>query len=103
MHISHIRRVSVFSVAKVMGLMYVALGLVIGGLVTCFSVLGIAAVSSLAGQTSDGDFVGLLFGVGSIIVAPIMYGIIGFIFGAIMAFLYNLIAAWFGGIEIELE
>lgn len=45
----------------------------------------------------------MLFGVGAIIFLPIMYGIMGFIGGAIMAFVYNVVAGIAGGVELELE
>jgi hypothetical protein len=34
---------------------------------------------------------------------PIIYAIMGFIMGVIGAWLYNLIAKWVGGVQIELE
>jgi hypothetical protein len=37
------------------------------------------------------------------IAIPIIYGIIGFIGGAIGALLYNLFAGMVGGVEIEVE
>ena len=37
------------------------------------------------------------------IFAPFLYGGIGFVFGAIGAWIYNVIAKRLGGIEIELE
>jgi hypothetical protein len=42
-------------------------------------------------------------GIGAIIIFPIMYGVIGFIAGAIGGALYNLVAGVVGGIEIEVE
>lgn len=42
-------------------------------------------------------------GIAFAIFAPIFYGVLGFIFGAIGAFLYNLMAKWMGGIEVRLE
>ena len=41
----------------------------------------------------------LVFG----ILAPFLYGAMGFVFGAIGAWIYNLIAKRLGGIEIQLE
>ena len=38
-----------------------------------------------------------------IIVMPIFYGLIGFIFGALGAWLYNLMAKWIGGVKLEFE
>ena len=37
------------------------------------------------------------------VVFPIIYGVLGFIFGAIAAFIYNLVAGWTGGIELTLS
>ena len=37
------------------------------------------------------------------ILAPFLYGGMGFVFGAIGAWIYNLIAKRLGGIEIQLE
>ena len=42
---------------------------------------------------------GLFFAV----LAPIMYGAMGFIFGALAGLVYNLVAKWTGGIEFEVE
>ena len=44
---------------------------------------------------------GIMFGFG--IFIPIIYGAMGFVFGIIMAAIYNLIAGWIGGIEVEVE
>src|SRR5205823_12833352 len=35
--------------------------------------------------------------------APIFYGVLGFVFGAIGAFLYNFMAKWLGGIEVQVQ
>jgi uncharacterized membrane protein YbhN (UPF0104 family) len=40
---------------------------------------------------------------GTAIVFPIVYAIIGFIFGIVAALIYNVIATWTGGIEFTLE
>lgn len=37
------------------------------------------------------------------LLMPVFYGVFGFIFGAISAALYNLIARWVGGIQVEVE
>ena len=36
-------------------------------------------------------------------LAPIIYGAMGFVMGALMAWIYNLIAKRFGGIKVELH
>lgn len=91
-----LKSISVFSVGKVMGALYALLGLVIGGLFALISVVG-----ALAG--GDGAPVALAMGVGALVIGPIFYGTVGFIGGIIMAALYNLVANFVGGIELELE
>ena len=42
-----------------------------------------------------------MFGMG--ILMPVIYGVMGFILGVIGAAVYNLVARWIGGIELEVE
>jgi hypothetical protein len=93
-----IKRFGVLSVGKILGVLYAILGLIVGAM---FSAIGLLAVVSSSSQGAG--IVGLLFGVGAIIFFPILYGIMGFIFGLVMAFFYNLIASRIGGIEVEAE
>ncbi|HLH09934.1 MAG TPA: hypothetical protein VKW78_22030 [Terriglobales bacterium] len=99
-----IKSVGVMSVAKIFGLIYGAIGLVVFPI---FLVIGLA--SSLAmkqvpgsGANAAAGF-GIAFGIIMAIAAPIGYGLMGFIFGAIGALVYNLVARWVGGIEMELD
>ena len=45
----------------------------------------------------------VVFGMGFAIAMPIFYAIFGFIFGVVGAWIYNQIAKWLGGIEMEIE
>lgn len=92
-----VRRVGVFSLAKVSGALYALLGLLIGACITLFSLVGSAMVPK------DAGFGGMIFGAAAIIVVPIFYGVLGFIMSAIMGALYNLIAGWVGGVEIDVQ
>ena len=58
------------------------------------------AVTSMTGLHSGMAFAG---GIVGLILFPIIYGVIGFIAGAITAALYNLVASIVGGIEIDVE
>ena len=93
-----IKSVGVLSVAKMMGAMYAIVGLFF----LPFALL-MGLVASMAphqqNQNPFGPIFGLIFG----IFAPIVYGVLGFIFGALGAFLYNLLARWLGGIEVRVE
>jgi hypothetical protein len=68
-------------------------------------ILGIitAIVGSLLGAVTGSAGFGAGLGFLAIIVFPIMYGAIGFVAGAIGALIYNLVARWVGGIEIEFQ
>jgi len=35
--------------------------------------------------------------------APVIYGAMGFVIGALSAFLYNVFAKWVGGIEVQVQ
>lgn len=91
-----IKSVGVLSVGKVMGLLYAAMGLIFVPFFLLFSALG-----ALSGQSVEAGF-SLVMAIMFALFAPIFYGVFGFIAGVIMAFLYNLIAARLGGIEVEL-
>ena len=86
-----IKHVGVLSVAKIEGLIGVVLGFILG---IIFAALG-AVTSLIPGMTAVG-----VLGAASIVVLPIIYGIMMFIAGAVGAFLYNLFAGWVGGIDI---
>ncbi len=96
----HIRRVSVGSVAKVMGVLYALLGLLIGGVFALVAMLG-----GLAELANDPALSGIsaFLGIGSIIFFPIMYGILGLIGGLIIGVLYNIVSSVAGGIVIETD
>jgi hypothetical protein len=46
---------------------------------------------------------GIVMGLGVMIGMPIMYALMGFVFGALGALIYNVFAGMVGGIEIEVE
>jgi hypothetical protein len=37
------------------------------------------------------------------LLLPILYGVLGFVMTAIGAAIYNLVASWIGGIEIQMD
>jgi hypothetical protein len=91
-----IRSVGVMSCAKLFGISYACIGL----LFIPFAVLG--GLASMISQQSHGAISSAVF-VFLGLLAPFFYGAIGFIFGALWAWIYNLVAGWVGGIEIDLQ
>lgn len=97
---TELKRLNPMSVAKLQGLLGVIGGLIVGILVAIFTSIAGSALQQAGGQGGSG--LAFLGGVGAIVGMPIMYGVVGFIGGLIGAWLYNLVAKWVGGIEIEL-
>lgn len=100
-----IRRFGVWSVAKLAGSLYGVLGLIFGIIVAFVSLVAAGAASAFKDMTTPmpGVMLPAFFGVGAIIVLPLVYGCIGLIFGALTAWVYNLVAGWVGGIEVETQ
>jgi hypothetical protein len=93
-----VKRLAPMSFAKVAGLLYVLIGLLFGGLISLVSIVGGAIAPE-----GEGQFMGMLFGAGAIILLPICYGVLGFVTTLIGAALYNAIASVVGGVEIEVQ
>ncbi len=93
-------RIAPLSVAKVAFVLYALIGLIIGAIVAVASLIG--ATLGL-GQHDGSALFGAIFGVGAIVLLPILYGVIGTIGALVMAGIYNLAAGLMGGIELTLE
>jgi hypothetical protein len=89
-----IQRVGVAQLAKVMGVLYFLMGLV-------FLVIMLVFSRMMPGG-AGAAFSGFGYGMGMIIVMPVFYALLGVIFGAITAALYNVVAGMLGGVEIDL-
>lgn len=95
-----ITRLGIFSVAKMYGAICAVLGLIIGVIYGLFVMLFGAAMMSQSREAGGGAvFLGLVM----MVVIPIMYAILGFVMGAIVALVYNTAAGIAGGVEIEVE
>jgi hypothetical protein len=99
-----VKRIGVLSLAKVQGVVLAAIGLVIGLIYGLFFII-FGAVMMSAGTEGAGAAAagGLVGGVAMMIFIPIFYAVIGFVFGALSAFIYNFAARAIGGLELELE
>ena len=99
-----IRKLGVLSVAKIYALIMLVISLIISipyGLFIMVFGAAMMGTGERAGFAAGGGSIvmGLLFMIG----LPIFYGLIGFVFGAIGALIYNLFAGIVGGVEIEVE
>jgi hypothetical protein len=101
-----IKRFGVISVAKIYGLLTFIVGLIIGVIYGLFFIIFGAAMSAFAPGGRDaaaGGIGSVVVGIVMMIAIPILYGLLGFISGAIGALIYNITAGVIGGIKFELE
>jgi hypothetical protein len=90
------RSIGVLSAAKIFAVVQAAVGILVGFFFLLFGVIGTAIVP---GQQKLGM-------IGIIVIAvlmPVVYAVLGFVMGAIWAFVYNLVADAIGGLELEFE
>jgi len=93
-----IRRIDAVSCGRVMGTMYLLIGFVFGALYSLSS-LGMLVAAREGAEDIDSQS----FGLGAIILFPVVYGLMGFIGGILMAFLYNVVVVYVGGIKVEFQ
>ena len=95
-----VRRVGVWSVARIYGTMMASFGFLAGLCLALFSVVG----AGLLSQANDApSWLGPIFGVGAIVLLPIFYGVMGLVIGALSGALYNLFAGMVGGVELDIQ
>lgn len=94
-----VRRVGVWSIARMYGALLGAVGLFAGVVVALFSLVGMG----LAGSSDAPSMLGPILGVGAIVLLPLCYGLMGIVAGAVMAGLYNLFARMVGGVALDTE
>lgn len=93
---TRIRRVGVISVANVTA--------AVAFVITLFFVVLFALVAlPMRGNLSQLGFPSMGGGMVVLLIAPFVYAAFGWISGAISALVYNLVAGFTGGIQIELE
>lgn len=100
-----IRKIGVLSLAKLMAVMYAGIGLLFGGLYALVAVIGGGAMLAMGGEEGAAVGGGMMIGIGlaAVVFAPVLYGLLGFVGGAISALLFNLAAKYAGGLELEVQ
>jgi hypothetical protein len=91
-----IRRIAPLQLAKMLGVLYGLLGLLFLPLFLLFTVLGSSA-------TEEHRMGFAAVGVGFALFIPFMYAALGFVFGIVGAAIYNVVAKWIGGVELDIE
>jgi hypothetical protein len=99
-----IKRIAPLQAGKMMGILYACMGLIFMPIMILAAMAG-AFAQHAQGQSASAApaaaVAGIMFGMG--LFMPVIYGVMGFIFGIIGAAIYNLVARWIGGIEVEVE
>ena len=97
-----LKRIAPLQAAKILGILYAAMGLIF---VPFFLLAAAAGAFAQAGseeaRAAGAVAAGMMVVMG--LLAPVIYGVMGFVVGALGAFVYNLIARWVGGLEFEFE
>jgi len=93
-----VKSVGVASVAKMYGAISAGVGLLIGVCIALASLVG-----ATFADTTEGAMFAPIFGVGAVVIMPILYGVMGAIGGAIGAILYNVFAGMVGGVALNIE
>lgn len=84
---------------------------------TIVKAIGVLSVAKITGVI--GALIGLVFGIPftvvyftdpalgagwlALVALPLLYGLVGFLGGALYAWLYNIVSRWVGGIEVDLS
>jgi hypothetical protein len=98
-----LKRIGVWSAAKLSGVVYGVTGLLVGGIFALMSLVGANFIPPEYAHEAPPAWLGPMLGVGAVIIMPLFYGVLGFICGAIGAALFNFFARLVGGLELELE
>ena len=96
-------RISVHKTSFTIALMYVVVTFVIGIALAVVGTPIVAALSSLFGEDDFSAGMWLAFAIGLAVLGAILYGIFGYIFTALTAWIYNIVAKWTGGVEFTLS
>jgi hypothetical protein len=93
-----IKRFAPLQLGKMLTMLYGIMGLLF---VPLFLLLYVTAPQARAAENSA--MLGWGIGIGFALSLPVIYAAMGFVTGVVGALIYNVIAKWLGGIEVEVE
>lgn len=91
-----IKRIAPLQLGKMLAVLYGIMGLLF---MPIFLIMSLVSTQLPAGQRSGM----MALGMGFALFMPVMYAVMGFVLGALGALIYNVVAKWIGGIEVEVE
>ena len=98
-----LKRIAPFQAGKILAAFYGLMSLMFVPFLVVFMALGSFAAKA-QGQGAPPPIPLLLgMGAGFILLLPVIYAAMGFVFGVLSAAIYNLLAGWLGGLALEFE
>ena len=96
-----LKRIAPLQAGKMLGAFYGLFSLLFVPFMLFFMAIG----SMAARSTGNSAPLPLMFGmgIGFMIFLPVLYAGIGFVFGVLSAWIYNLLTKWIGGLELDFE
>ncbi len=95
-----ISRIHIGSLAKLAACLYGGIGLIVGVCLFLVSLLGTGLPTDDPGMPA---WIAPMFGIGAVIILPLLYGALGAIGLSIVGGLYNLAAGMVGGVQFETD
>jgi hypothetical protein len=94
-----LKRIAPLQAGKMLAALYGLLSLIF----VPFMMVAVALGSFAAKHQGNGAALPMMFGMGFMVCLPLLYAVMGFIFGVLGAWIYNLLSKWIGGFELEFE
>ncbi len=98
-----IQSISVMPFAMMLAVISAVIGLIVGIIYAVVFGAIFAAIPSTSASSPNLGLLGVIFGVGAVIVVPIISFVAGLIQGLIIAVLYNFLAPRIGGIRLRFK
>lgn len=98
-----LKRIAPLQAGKMLAAFYGLLSLVMVPFMLAFMAFGSLAARSQGGANAPALPLMFGMGIGFMIFLPLLYALMGFVFGVIGAWVYNLLAGWMGGFEFDFE
>ena len=97
-----IKRIVPLSAAKMAAVIYGAMGVVVGFQLALATVLPTIKQARETGTGLSAPMISVIV-LAVLIIAPLFYGLLGFIIRIVGAAIYDVVAGWFGGLQIQIE
>jgi hypothetical protein len=92
-----LKKIGVLSAGKMGAGVFGAMGVIIG---VIYAAIGFVAGGVAMARGEEGGMLGFALGAGAIILMPLIYIVLGFLYGLFVSFVFNLVAGHLGGVEL---